>query len=60
MQDTLRSRAAREHPFLDQQKRIAMLDGLDANDPGAAAVTEQGLTVAMSDVFLHEGLGMAG
>jgi asparagine synthase (glutamine-hydrolysing) len=56
MQDTLRSSAARDVPFLDQGKLIAMLDGIDHTNPGLAAVTDINLTVAMSYVFMHEGL----
>lgn len=59
MQDTLRSSAVRDVPFLDQGKLIAMLDGIDHTDPGQAAVTDLGLTVAMSYVFMHEGLRLA-
>ncbi len=43
-------------PFLDQGKLIAMLDGIDHTNPGLAAVTDINLTVAMSYVFMHEGL----
>jgi asparagine synthase (glutamine-hydrolysing) len=56
MQDTLRSSAARDVPFLDQGKLIAMLDGIDYTNPGLAAVNDINLTVAMSYVFMHEGL----
>ncbi|MBX7118852.1 MAG: asparagine synthase (glutamine-hydrolyzing) [Gemmatimonadaceae bacterium] len=59
MQDTLRSAAVRDVPFLDQAKLIDMLDGVDGMDPGSAAVTDLGLTIALSYVFLHEGLGLA-
>jgi len=59
MQDTLRSAAARDVPFLDQAKLIAALDGVSKTDPGAAAVTDQALTIAMSYVFMHEGLGIS-
>lgn len=59
MQDTLRSSAVRDVPFLDQGKLIAMLDGIENSDPGTAAVTDLGLTVAMSYVFLHQGLGLS-
>jgi asparagine synthase (glutamine-hydrolysing) len=59
MQDTLRSEAARSVPFLDQRKLIATLDGLSDADPGTASVTDQTLTVAMSYVFMHEGLGLS-
>ena len=59
MQDTLRSEATRNVPFLDQAKLIAALDGVSRLDEGTAAVTDLGLTVAMSYVFMHEGLGLA-
>jgi asparagine synthase (glutamine-hydrolysing) len=59
MQDTLRSEAARSVPFLDQQKLIAALDGLSHADAGAASLTDQSLTLAMSYVFMHEGLGLS-
>jgi asparagine synthase (glutamine-hydrolysing) len=59
MQDTLRSAAARSVPFLDQRKLVAALDGLSNADPGEALVTDQTLTVAMSYVFMHEGLGLS-
>jgi asparagine synthase (glutamine-hydrolysing) len=59
MQDTLRSAAARSVPFLDQRKLVAALDGLSNADPGEASVTDQTLTVAMSYVFMHEGLGLS-
>ena len=59
MQDTLRSSAARDVPFLDQAKLIATLDGVSKTDAGSAAVTDQSLTIAMSYVFMHEGLGIA-
>ena len=58
MQDTLRSAATRDVPFLDQAKLIVALDGVSKNDPGAAAVTDLALTIAMSYVFMHEGLGL--
>ena len=59
MQDTLRSEAARSVPFLDQRKLIAELDGLSDADPGTASVTDQTLTIAMSYVFMHEGLALS-
>jgi asparagine synthase (glutamine-hydrolysing) len=59
MQDTLRSEAARRVPFLDQGKLIAALDGLSRADAGTASVTDQTLTIAMSYVFMHEGLGLS-
>jgi len=61
MQDTLRSSATANVPFLDQKKVVAALDGLGA--PGASfghqVVTDQVLTLALSFVFMHEGLGMS-
>lgn len=60
MQDTLRSEAARAVPFLDQRKLVGLLDSLAGADPGTAAVADLGLTIAMSFVFLHEGLGLSG
>jgi asparagine synthase (glutamine-hydrolysing) len=58
MQDTLRGSAAANVPFLDQKKLIGALDGL--TKPGAdAVVTDQVLTLALSFVFMHEGLGIA-
>ena len=59
MQDTLRSAAARDVPFLDQAKLIATLDSVSRDDPGAAAVTDLALTVCTSYVFMHEGLGLS-
>jgi asparagine synthase (glutamine-hydrolysing) len=61
MQDTLRGPAAADVPFLDQKKVVAALDGL--KDPGAdfghQVITDQVLTLALSFVFMHEGLGMS-
>ena len=59
MQDTLRSTVARDVPFLDQRKMIALLDSLPGADIGAATVSDQTLMIAMSYVFMHEGLGLA-
>jgi len=59
MQDTLRSGATRNVPFLDQKKLIVALDGISKDDPGGAAVIDLTLTTAMSYVFMHEGLGLA-
>lgn len=59
MQDTLRSAAARDVPFLDQGRLIAALDGVSRDDPGAAAVTDLALTICTSYVFMHEGLGLS-
>lgn len=58
-QDTLRSAATRDVPFLDQARLIAALDGVSRDDPGAAAVTDLALTICMSYVFMHEGLGLS-
>ena len=58
MQDTLRSASARNVPFLDQDKVIAMLDGVEGMDPGMAAMTDLRLTIATSYVCMHEGLGL--
>jgi asparagine synthase (glutamine-hydrolysing) len=61
MQDTLRSSAAADVPFLDRKKLVAALDGL--RDPdldfGYRVITDQVLTLALSFVFMHEGLGMS-
>ena len=60
MQDTLRSEAATAVPFLDRARVIALLDrsadpGLDFGD---RVVLDQILTLALSFVFLHHGLGL--
>jgi asparagine synthase (glutamine-hydrolysing) len=62
MQDTLRSAAVDKVPFLDRAKIVAKLDqAADGNqDFGTRVVTDQVLMVAMSYVFMHEGLGVAG
>jgi len=61
MQDTLRSKATADVPFLDQKKVVAALDG--AGKPGLGfgnpVVMDQVLTLALSFVFMHEGLGMS-
>jgi asparagine synthase (glutamine-hydrolysing) len=61
MQDTLRSSMAANVPFLDQKKVIALLD--DATKPGAdfghQVVSDQVLTLALSFVFMHEGMGIS-
>jgi asparagine synthase (glutamine-hydrolysing) len=61
MQDTLRSSVAANVPFLDQKKVVAALD--DVTKPGAdfghQVVTDQVLTLALSFVFMHEGLGIS-
>ena len=61
MQDTLRGSAAANVPFLDQKKLIGALDELakPGADFGQAVVTDQVLTLALSLVFMHEGLGVA-
>jgi len=61
MQDTLRGSAAANVPFLDQQKIVAELDavGRPGADVGRQVVADQTLTLALSFVFMHEGLGMA-
>ena len=60
MQDTLRSEAAAAVPFLDRARVIALLD--KSADPdldfGARVVLDQILTLALSFVFLHHGLGL--
>ena len=60
MQDTLRGSVAASVPFLDQRKLVATLDALDKPDAdfGQALVTDQVLTLAMSFVFMHEGLSV--
>jgi asparagine synthase (glutamine-hydrolysing) len=60
MQDTLRGSVAASVPFLDQRKLVATLDALDKPDAdfGQAVVTDQVLTLAMSFVFMHEGLSV--
>jgi asparagine synthase (glutamine-hydrolysing) len=61
MQDTLRSGACANVPFLDQKKIVAALDEIarPGADFGHQVVTDQVLTLALSFVFMHEGLGMA-
>ncbi|MGH7633877.1 MAG: asparagine synthase-related protein, partial [Gemmatimonadaceae bacterium] len=61
MQDTLRSAAAANVPFLDQRKIVATLDGVGkaGADFGHQVVTDQVLTLALSFVFMQEGLGIA-
>jgi asparagine synthase (glutamine-hydrolysing) len=60
MQDTLRSKAAAAVPFLDRARVVALLDSSgDASlDFGARVVLDQILTLALSFVFLHHGLGL--
>jgi asparagine synthase (glutamine-hydrolysing) len=61
MQDTLRGSAGAKVPFLDQKKMIAALDDVarpDA-DAGHRTVMDQVLTLALSYVFMHEGLGLS-
>jgi len=61
MQDTLRGAAATNVPFLDQKKVIAMLDDVarPSADAGHRTVMDQVLTLALSYVFMHEGLGLS-
>lgn len=59
MQDTLRSRAAANVPFLDQRKAIAALDALEHADTAQHVMADQVLSLAMSYVFMQEGLGLA-
>jgi asparagine synthase (glutamine-hydrolysing) len=61
MQDTLRGSAAARVPFLDQKKLIGALDEIAKPDAdfGHAVVTDQVLTLALSFVFMHEGLGVS-
>lgn len=61
MQDTLRSSAAANVPFLDQRKIVAALDNVAraGADFGQQVVMDQVLTLALSFVFMHEGLGMS-
>jgi len=60
MQDTLRSAAAANVPFLDQRKIVATLDGVAraGADFGHQVVKDQVLTLALSFVFMQEGLGI--
>ncbi len=61
MQDTLRGSTAASVPFLDQKKVVAALDGLTkpGADAGLRVVMDQVLTLALSFVFMHEGLGLS-
>jgi asparagine synthase (glutamine-hydrolysing) len=61
MQDTLRGSAVADVPFLDQKKLVAALDGLRDPDAdfGHQVITDQVLTLALSFVFMHEGLGIS-
>lgn len=61
MQDTLRGSATADVPFLDQRKIVAALDAIGSPgvDVGQQVVADQTLTLALSFVFMHEGLGMA-
>jgi hypothetical protein len=36
-----------------------MLDDIAHADPGMAAIADLSLTIAMSHVFIHEGLGLS-
>jgi asparagine synthase (glutamine-hydrolysing) len=62
LQDTLRGSGVDAVPFLDKKKLVSVLDGTAhaGLDFGSRVVTDQVLTLAMSFVFLHEGLGLAG
>jgi asparagine synthase (glutamine-hydrolysing) len=61
MQDTLRGPAAANVPFLDQKKIVAQLDALarPGTDTNQHIVVDQTLTLALSYVFMHEGLGLS-
>ena len=61
MQDTLRGSGVSKVPFLDQAKIVAVLDGLkkDSGDFGQQVIMDQPLMLAMSHVFMHEGLGLS-
>jgi asparagine synthase (glutamine-hydrolysing) len=61
MQDTLRGSAAANVPFLDQKKVVAALDGLTKRgaDAGHRVVMDQVLTLALSFVFMNEGLRLS-
>jgi asparagine synthase (glutamine-hydrolysing) len=61
MQDTLRGSATADVPFLDQKKVVAALDGVGSpgSDFGHRVVMDQVLTLALSFVFMHEGLGIS-
>jgi len=59
LQDTLRGQAARDVPFLDQKKIVAVLDGLAGSDTGHRTVMDQPLMLALSYTFMHEGLGLS-
>src|SRR6185312_380957 len=60
-QDTLRGSATASVPFLDQKRVVPTLDGLTkpGADPAHQVVMDQVLTLALSFVFMHEGLGLA-
>jgi asparagine synthetase B (glutamine-hydrolysing) len=53
--------AAADVPFLDQKKVVATLDGLTEPglDVGHKVVMDQVLTLALSFVFMQEGLGIS-
>ncbi|HKV50697.1 MAG TPA: asparagine synthase (glutamine-hydrolyzing) [Gemmatimonadaceae bacterium] len=61
MQDTLRGSTAARVPFLDQKRMVAALDGLTkpGADAGHQVVMDQVLTLALSFVFMHDGLGLS-
>lgn len=61
MQDTLRGAQGGKVPFLDQKKVVAALDkvGDPSADAGYRTVMDQVLTMTLSLVFMHEGLGLS-
>ena len=61
MQDTLRGSKAADVPFLDHGKIVAVLDDLakPETDAGRRVVMDQVLTLALSFVFMHEGLNLS-
>jgi asparagine synthase (glutamine-hydrolysing) len=61
MQDTLRSSKAADVPFLDHDKLVAALDEVakPETDMGHRVVMDQVLTLALSFVFMHEGLQLS-
>jgi len=61
MQDTLRSSRVADVPFFDPKKVVATLDSATKTDAdfGHAVVSDQVLTIALSYVFMHEGLSIS-
>jgi asparagine synthase (glutamine-hydrolysing) len=57
----IRGMTENDVPFLDQKKLVAALDGLRDPDAdfGHQVITDQVLTLALSFVFMHEGLGIS-